>query len=369
MIEKIKEWFFSKYVNYYADGYYKFVRVESGYELKKVDVKKGFITIFARAQYTEVVDKVPMSERGAIAAVLKTKKHASLPKVLFFLLGKRKTESTYFNCWTFLQEVPANWFMLPESYIFTSKLNDGDVLEYCLLNSCFCSQTHGLTYSVKKTAIISDSQCFAYSVGCNVSRGQKALTTECSGERLYHGFYCRGQDLFKFINWQYLRQCTAQMKEVVIALTLCCLTYFIVTSAYLTYASYSTTKDLQGKKAEVNAALNVLSRFQVKESKFNAQNAIFSNSMIVSPVFFVFENISKKAELDSMEFIEGRYIFRGTAIEAIEVLEAIKGVERVGEAQFDFPISKSGQRERFVISFILNTDQDRLEYKGGGGND
>ena len=76
-------------------------------------------------------------------------------------------------------------------------------------------------------------------------------------------------------------------------------------------------------------------------------------------------DIFPTAKFTNIRVTNNRYILRGSATKATDLLETLSDNKQVVNAKFDFPTRKNKGRENFVISFELKASKAYGESDNG----
>jgi len=110
-------------------------------------------------------------------------------------------------------------------------------------------------------------------------------------------------------------------------------------------------QQLNASKAEVKEALDIQDEYialqQYRQNLSELSSQFSSNAVIWSILLPLYS----EAKFDNIRYDNGRFILRGKADKATELLAKLASTMGVLDAQFDLPVSTTRGLERFTISF------------------
>jgi len=72
-----------------------------------------------------------------------------------------------------------------------------------------------------------------------------------------------------------------------------------------------------------------------------------------SPLWLVLINIYPDIQLSNVRIANNRFVIRGKADKATDIVAKLNAITGIDDAQFDFPVRRSRNKDVFVISFTV----------------
>lgn len=363
----IKKWLCNNVV-YYSDKPYSLVlNSQQQFTLAPAssNATKGtkLIQIIARKHYTEQSQSYPIGNKKELIKLIKinsqTANNAPNTSSAYVInaLGQEQSKVTH---WQFTNTLPQAWFKLPESLLIGHTLAPEQVVNSTAYTAMFITQHQQSVCSALTTPLINSPERFAamFGVPCN----QVINITEPAhyAQTLIKGLQLQPkQQLSAFFTLPQGLVSKTQLKKTALILSVICIAYAALTSGYLIYKTHNLQSALAQNKTAVNQALTTLEQYQQSAAKLQSLQSFTQNQQIASPLFFTLYELFNSAELSNIRLEDNRYVLRGTADKATDALQIILNNPRVHNAKFDYPSRKERRGESFVISFTLNTTQDK----------
>ncbi|ODB36785.1 hypothetical protein BB427_01875 [Pseudoalteromonas sp. BMB] len=362
LVNKLQQWFFCRFVNYYDNGFYDFKFADGKLQLEPVKKSKALITIYARPHYQEAVVKLPTTDKKQIKKILVAKREA-VARDSIMLAGDIVVSGNQasINSWIYATTLPSSWIMLPETLLLAKSQSFYEVCDYSVGKAFYCALFSGLCFSGFKTSLISSHDRFAHSVGVSFEQTNTIELESTRNTLLLKGLKSEITNLPLFINKGHGVSLTKDLQSYGMIFGALFAIYLFVSSAFLAFYGVHLEGRLEGQKESVDTALNAINRFERGKLQLEERVALFANFDILSPTVKVIDALSQVSEVQSMEKSDSRIIIRGVAPSALAVLESLQQLDNVSDARFDFPIRNSGSQEQFVASFILDTSSAKVK--------
>lgn len=330
------------------------------------------LVVVARHLYKEFAKEYPIESKGALSKVLNLE-YSEQPNVRY-RVWKIEGGKAYVNVWHFDESVPQAICLIPESLVWASlaykescqgqgqETTSVAISQYSTNGKkCYSSIFNHMVYSANDSSLINSAAQFAMASGLPyhgqehsyLVKGEQGLARQqlISGIRSLSMSTLASllkpiQQIDKF----------SLIKSVSIPVFAVLIVYLATTSIYLTYKHSRLEQALNEQNDKVSAALDMQIRVDEKQlryqvlSKFLAEQSNFSSGWL--PVFDVF----KLANIRNVQTSAERIVIRGSALDAVAILELVTQHPLVRDAKFDFPVRKNRNRDTFVISFALKDE-------------
>jgi len=357
--KKILLAFVSKYIGYYYDGNYFEIELVNQDLLFKKAVKNfsPLIIIVSRAHYSEKSVSYPIDDKKEIKKLLQLESSSTK-----FHIFSGTESGTIVNKWFFqekLSQLISHFcILIPESFILALSLNQEDVLIVNGDSKTFITRTNKGVASACQSAMISDAQHFKMSVG----KSENGATIDINWQSLPKNIIKNLLKIPPELYWTFScfsKQSPSKIfkKFLLPALSLFSM-YLAVTSSYLLVKGNSITNQLETYKEKVTVALEIENQLET-ELKKNADYYMALTDFNLRPEMWgLFLELTKTVQFTNIRLVGERYVFRGETKKATEILAFLDANKNVTEAKFDYPVQKSRDLEFFVISFLIEQEQN-----------
>lgn len=357
------------FAGYYQDGLYRFALNDQS-QLTLIampmenDPKIPVLLIIARKHYHEQVQDYPIENKR------------ELKKLLALEFGDdscyhiwQNSEVTFsgqhpVNIWQFDSAIPNRFIRLPETLLLalTAKAEQIVSAQNGLpqtsndqkLKTTFIGRQGKLIQSSPQTVLINSAQRFASSIGIAQLTTDKIITPENHVNELALAMKKLSPSLlFSFIKTPKVADRLTLLKNMCVPLFLVLTVYLALTSFYLTYQNTHIAQQISSQSSEVSIALQQQQNVDQNLARYLALQAFFKDKKTTSQFWLVMAELFPQAQFSNIRTSGPRFVLRGKATQATQVLELLSKNTRVQDAKFDFPTRKSRGLENFVISFIL----------------
>jgi hypothetical protein len=344
-----------KVVRYY-DGSVKgfYLDADQQLRLKAVDdgEKRFPIIIVSREFYSEQAKTYPVENKTELNKLLKLEFQHS-PSTHYYIWPQKDRQSQV-NIWAFERSVPAAFLTLPASLLIALSNEVGQITEVESNNSMFVSQHNGLVHSAIANRMINSYQRFASSTGVPNSAPARKITVSSLAEQLSQGFRNGVASMLpSFIQAPKKSTYVQLCKKVCIPFTIVFTLYLMASSGYLAIKQYSIQQALQKQSQNVDEALSLQQEYDQKVVRYTALQAFLAEQHNSAQLWLVMAELFEHASFTNIRIDNGRYVLRGSAEQATELLARISQFNNIREAKFDFPTRKSRGKELFVIGFAI----------------
>jgi len=351
-----------KFARYYNGKMFRFVLNNSTLNLAPDEnsENKPLLLIVSRAFYTEQAKSFPIDNKAELNKLLALQ-YPTENNYHTHSWGSENGQSQV-NIWQFDQQLPAASLCLPETLLLALSAQEQQVLSLVKETNdnennkptLFIGRLGKVIHSLVPTVVINSAQRFIMSIGIpptddNVEISADSLPTQLGNGikklslPLISNFIQRGQ---KADNLQRLKNITAPLLLVLSI-------YLALSSGYLLFKKFNLQQQLDQNSSEVSQALDIQQLLDKNQTRYLALNDFLASQQNRSPLWLIMVDIFPEAQFTNIRFENERYVLRGSAKQATDVLELFNDNARVLEAKFDFPTRKSRNRDNFVISFKL----------------
>jgi hypothetical protein len=326
--------------------------------------KTPLLMIIARQFYHEMAKTYPISNKVELTKLLKlefandssTKHHIWQTKA-----EKATGEQALVNIWQFSTALPHFAIQLPESLFFALGDNQGKVLS--VVNSClsqtdkqlFVARKNHLIHSTISNSLINNSQRFLMSSGISASLAVHNVTLDTFGAELAEGFNSKLAPLIPhFIVKRKNSNQLQQVKTASITFFGVFTAYMLISSGYLMAKQYYLQEELAQQVEVVNKALSDQKNFDNNVQRYRVLQTFLKDQGNSVQFWLIATKLFEHAQFSNFRITNGRYVLRGTAEKATDLLVKLSEFSVVHDAKFDFPTRNVKGLDRFVIGFKLS---------------
>ncbi|MDX2369999.1 MAG: hypothetical protein QNK36_16615 [Colwellia sp.] len=326
--------------------------------------KQPLLMIIARQYYHEMAKTYPVSNKAELTKLLKleftnnpaTKHYIWQNKTL-----KTTGEQTSVNIWQFSLELPHFSIQLPESLLFSLGGNQERVV--CVESKqmaenneqLFVAQKQSLIHSALSNKLINNSQRFLMSSGISANLPVHNVSTGTFGAELAMGFTGKLAPLIPHFIMK--NKNTNQLKQLKIASVTFISVFFVyllISSAYLMSKNYYLQQELNQQVDVVNTALDEQKSFDNYVQRYRTLQTFLKGQGNSTPFWLIMTSLFEDAQFSNFRMTNGRYVLRGTAPKATDLLVKLSKFSIVSDAKFDFPTRNIKGLDRFVIGFTID---------------
>jgi len=320
---------------------------------------KPWILIVSREYYQESVDKLPIVEQKEIKQILQLR-CADVLGDNVYTINTVTENQTFYNLWKFNQSLPVSWFRLPESLLVAKFLGEdvAGVLEsQDKQTRLYVGSSRQGIYSAKPTSMLNSLSRFCQSCGLVEQTSSPTITTS-----QFYAVLVEGLLGLTSKNWlTFSRSPKNKLNYQSIKIPLwcaagCVVVYLTVGSGYIVWQKYKLEQQLLGSKVELTNALDVQDTMVSLQQQISSLSSFASALQSKMPIWQILLPLYAEAQFTNISLDNGRFILRGTAARASELLAKLAVMPGVSEAQFDLPVSKSSNQESFTISFRIQAE-------------
>ena len=325
---------------------------------------KPWILIVGREYYQESVDKLPIVEQKEIKQILQLRCADVLGDSVYSINTVTENQ-TFYNLWKFNQSLPESWFRLPESLLVAKFLGEdvaGALETEDKQTRLYVGSSSQGVYSAKPTSMLNSLPRFCQSCGLVEQKNSTTITAPQFYTVLVEGLLALTSKEWLTFSRSPKNNLSYQSIKIPFWLTAGCIAaYLALGSAYIMWQKHNLERQLLSSKAELTNALDVQDTMASLQQQLASLSGFASTLQSKMPIWHILLPLYAEAEFNNIRYDNGRFILRGTAARATELLAKLAVMPGVSGAQFDLPVSKSRNQENFTISF-------RIQAEALGGN-
>jgi len=330
--------------------------------------KPPLLMIIARHFYHEISKTYPISNKAELTKLLKLEfaNDASTKHHIWQTKARNVTgEQTLVNIWQFSSSLPHFAIQLPESLFFA--LGDNQEKAISVVNErlsqkgkqLFVARKHHLIHSTISNSLINNSQRFLMSSGISASLAVHHVNVDTFVAELAQGFNSRIAPLIP--HFIVKSKSTDQLQQVKVAsLTFSCvfLVYLLISSGYLISKEYYLQQELSQQIEVVNKALSEQQSFDNNVQRYRVLQTFLQDQGNSVQFWLIVTKLFEHAQFSNFRITNGRYVLRGTAAKATDLLVKLTEFSVVDDAKFDFPTRNVKGLDRFVIGFTIKGEMN-----------
>ncbi len=360
----LKKWL-CKVVAFYTDQPYQLVLDQhQQFALKPASINEEtkWLLIVGRQHYNEQLFTYPIGNKKELKQLIAIDlKNTEQQGITHTLVTQIEAEQSQVMQWRFAEYLPKAWITLPESLLLSQTVTNGEVISNQVKTASFVTKHQNNVCSLLVSKLINGPDRFTSMFGIPLKKVISIDTEQEYTARIIKGLYALPkqylQTFFSLPNNVFNKRIALRYSGLFAGLFV---TYALLTSTYLFYKTYQLESQLEINKSSVNTALNTLNAYLTSSETLQQRQQLLQQFSITSPVFLVISDLFENTQLSSISWQEGRFVLRGKANRATDVLATIMKDKRVEDARFDYPSRKERGGESFVISFMLNTHDDQV---------
>jgi len=345
---------------YYFDGELHQFYLDENQQLKLKSVDKETqnkertlaLVIVSRQYYNEKAKTYPIENKSELRKLLALEINNE-PSTKYHI-WQQKDEQSHVNVWKFDSQVPSAFITLPESLLIALGNKTEQVAEVKVNNSFFVGRHNKLIYSALSNAVINNSQRFCMSVGIQNNQAVKEILPDTIAEYLVSAFNQGAIALLpsfsqtpRSINYLHT------LKKITLPFSLVFISYLVLSSGYLVVKNHTLQKALSEQVVEINKALTQQQNFDRNSERYTVLQQFLADKKNSAQLWLIMTELFEYARFSNIRIVDGRYVLRGSAEKATELLARISQRKEVSNATFDFPTRKNRNQEIFVIGFNI----------------
>jgi hypothetical protein len=284
------------------------------------------------------------------------------------------TDIAHVNFWHFNtklenEDLKKAWFNLPESLLLSNTLSDGQQKVVDSIKTLFITKKQNLVYSNYASPLINSRSRFAMSVGIQndnqaaESQSIKVDSKQIASELITGLFNLSFNIWLAFIKKANKNDTKYILKNMLLPSIAVFLVYLGLSSAYLMYQQQSLTAQLDSYRDKVDIALQLERDLETEREFFFSSQLLLNELEYTSPLWVVLFNIYPDVQLSNIRIANNRFVIRGKTVKATDILVKLNSINNINDAQFDYPVSRSRNKEVFVISFTFSNLDTDLKHK------
>ncbi|MBQ4849238.1 hypothetical protein J8L97_03785 [Pseudoalteromonas sp. MMG012] len=340
------------HIGYYDGKLFAFINKSGTVQLTPADENTNpIVTIIARSKYSEHLKSVPIEERKQVIQLLKIEKGHGNDSV--YDVTSTEEGKTFFNEWQF-EHVPFKTnFLIPETAIIAGSSEKNTVVTIKDDSELYVASGRRGINSSYQTAFIKNESHFKASIGQGETNSQH-ICFDGNYSRLVRSLFTIPVGQW----WIFFRRNSVSIEKQKLVSWLksfsCLITsYFVVSSIYLIGNTAYLEYQLDKQEVGVSSALSLQGEVDGKMQMYNSFKQLEAQFHSHSDIWLIMASLFRDVEVSNIRFQNSRYILRGQADKATDILEQLLNVKNIEDAQFDFPTRKSRNKEVFVLSFRI----------------
>ncbi|WDE13269.1 hypothetical protein [Thalassomonas haliotis] len=344
-------------LGYYFDGRLKrfYLDEHQQLRLKKVEGNEKSIPllILSRQYYSELAKTYPIDNKSELKKLLKLE-FIDEPSTHYHVWHQKDGYSQV-NIWRFVNNIPAALITLPESLLIALGNDDAQVAQVKTDSTLFVGRHNALVHSALSNTVITSCQRFVMSTGVLDSRPIRNISADTFAQQLASGFNkAIFPALSAFIRAPERALNLQIVKKILIPFSLVFSCYLIASSTYLVGINYLLQQGGKDQTKEINQVLAAQQEVDLSLQRFLQLKAFWAEQQNSSQLWLVLPELFPYAQFSNIRIVDGRYVLRGSAQKATDLLARLSSLEQVVDAKFDYPTRKSKGRELFVIGFSFS---------------
>lgn len=343
-----------KYIYYYDGSLHAFHESDGILKLQQV-VKlehKILFLIVGRQCYTEKKEQYPVTSNKELKKLLKLNAENRLAKSI---VQSKKDDHSYVNSWFFEKELPTAVFTLPVSFLFMLREPTSELYEVDIQHPFYVTRKDSCIYSTLKTPVINNATSFLYSIGAVSDLNVIKVNKERFVEELTNINYLNVlKYLPSFFTHTHKPLQKNEAKALIYPLVFTLFAYAVASTLYLYANNFILNSKVEQLTKSIDSVFTLQATLEEQNIRYSAINQFLSDKHVTSPVWDVMAEHFSKTKFDNISLDKGRFVIRGTAKQATDVLSLLSSHSMVKSAQFDFPVMKNQYGEFFAISFSLS---------------
>ncbi|MEH8015826.1 hypothetical protein MN202_01155 [Rheinheimera muenzenbergensis] len=352
-------WLLQKNITYWHQRSYRFRHSDSGYQFEPAE-NCGTVVIVSRSHYQEFIRLYPVAQLSDLKQILRTE--YPQPGVLHYIgpeQDQRRTVCTVVLNAELLQQFNRLTVLIPESVLLWRALQPEYAVYQCnSFAGYFLYCAAAVPVSQQIGPFCPDFNIFALNNGIPDQALQRQLSQTSYSSALVKALASSVFNIHKLAvvakpRFQLVR---LPLKAIAITAAAVLLSYVAVVSSY-----YNLMLDnRQGKLAQLGDSVN-----QLLDTQQNVQQIAESANKLVElrqqkqasahiwQVLLTLLQADASLQLQNLASESSRFVLRGEANQATQVLTSLQNSELVTDARFDAPVRRQRDKDAFVISLQL----------------
>ena len=307
--------------------------------------------IVARQHYQESVESYPIDNIKELKKVLALKYNAQ-PNTKY-LLSHTENEQSKVNVWQFSSNIPSALFTLPETLLLAHQIKHNELLTVKdkQNENLYVSNFNGLVYSSTTSSLVKNSIIFALSAGI-APESEHVINRDALPAVFSFPFtHFPLSHLAHFTKPIKSMLPSSMLKWIFVPIVSIFLLNMLGVSAYVSYKEHSLESEMAQYSDKFSTMLNNQQQMDENYQRYTSISQFFNDQPSHLPLLMLLPDLFPKARFSNIRFDKGRYVLRGLAPNALNILTFMNNHPEIDDAKFDFPINKGGKQEFFVISF------------------
>lgn len=363
----IRDWFLSKIpIGYYDGQLHELCQSSKGKWTLKTS-RPGFtpkILIVARDHYRESLNSFAVVNGSELRKMLELNQTGDSS---YFWVSQVESNLSWVNQWIYDSGLPQAFITLPETVLLAEKNTTTVLLDHHDVPQLFVTESNQGIYSARPNPIINSVELFLLSSGVS----NKANIKNCKHNRFAESLFAGISSIplgkwLPFIKQSKTKVSFTELKWPMALLGGMALVYLSISSFFIMYQQWHLEEQIAEVKSDVTLALDTQQEVGRLSSQIEQLNSIVSEFKSNAAIWDILLPIYSVANISQVRFEDDKFVMTGETTKAIEVLSLLSAMPGVTNAQFDFPISKSGPRERFTLSFqwtMIKLNQEQASEK------
>ncbi|CCQ10316.1 hypothetical protein PALB_11810 [Pseudoalteromonas luteoviolacea B = ATCC 29581] len=339
-------------IGYFDGEMYSFTNKNSVIKLQAAPI--GFsprIMIIANTVGEADVQSFPIEDRAQVKKVIKNERR--LDPLSHSILLDTVNGATYCQSWRFSNLPPSVWFSIPEVLLITHRDNELVVFNKQDRTHFTLASPKGY-FSVRSNQFIRTVDDFLAAKG--IAKSQVTLS-ECTNiaERLITGIQNLAFDKWtSFFVKPPSNELIKMTRKAFLPSVLIVFGYLSVTSLGLLGQQYYLQSKISGISGKVDTAIAEQQVVDNQIKTYQQLNVLVNENVKSHERFLVIlSELMDDVTLTNVRIQDGRYVLRGRAFKATDLLSKLVAHKSISDAKFDFPTRRSREEDIFVISFVF----------------
>ncbi|WDE00523.1 hypothetical protein [Thalassomonas actiniarum] len=340
------------FAGYFDGQLYRFSRRADRLELVAAEANfKAQVIIAASAYYQENKLNFPIDDKKELKKLLKLQLAANDVA----LIQKSADNLSYVNTWSFDAKIPKSYLLFPESLLFASFSQNGDILTLGNQDGSktFITSFDGVIGSASDLGAIDSAEKFAMSAAAPFKR---ELLLEHQDKGLFLASSLVRLPVNKLLTF-FVKPAAQNSKRLALQLILPAMVmsflYLLAGSGYLLLKTSLLENQLAQKSEQVAKLLALESDLDNKFARQQQLSHFWQSKQNTAGLWQVMAPVFEQSTIKNITRRGNAFVIKGRTPNASQLLELIAANANVAKAKFEAPVRKDRKQERFTISIEL----------------
>ena len=361
---KPMRWLLQKNISYWHKAAFRFSHSSNGYTLKPAE-SCGSVVVLARNHYQEFIHLYPVAQLGELKQILRTEYPQA--GVLHYIgpeQDQRRSVCTIVIPPETLQQFSRLTLLIPESLLLWHSVKADSAIYQCdSLARYFLYSAAPVPVSQQIGAFCPDVTSFALNNGIADQAAQKHLDVNSYANSLVKALTTSVFMLGKLavLVRPKIKQLQLPIKAMAIAVAITLLIYGLLVATYYSVLLDKRQTQLNELGGSVNQLLDIQQSVQQISEDVSTLYELRKSKQFTAHIWQVVLPLLDKngsVQLQNIATQAERIVIRGKADQATAVLTALQASDLVTDARFDAPVRRDRNKDAFVISLLLQQQQE-----------